>query len=330
MAGQGSLCQRIHSARSFCTASRLRSILFLAGLLMVPAMAPAIVLGQSTTQTDLVPASHIRLHSSTPSNIVAPGSPIELSAHVESLIEQASRRLVFRASMLRASDGEIVATSREMVAVDSDGNGGPHTFELTTPEQEGVYEIRIDLTIDDETIWDRFRKPKPALDQLGRPVFVIRDELTAPATRVVTDQGDTTHAFAPDLVEQIFHAQRAINWLPSGHCHRIVVEDFVSNIDLGRDGGTNRKNPRMEVCSITKILKDMLRIGKGCLAYPGSTLTAHLGKRVCFPIGHPGRHVMTADSTQCMTTLGYFSRCIVGATRTKMRHSLNRFTWNSK
>ncbi len=149
---------------------------------MVPAMAPAIVLGQSTTQTDLVPASHIRLHSSTPSNIVAPGSPIELSAHVESLIEQASRRLVFRASMLRASDGEIVATSREMVAVDSDGNGGPHTFELTTPEQEGVYEIRIDLTIDDETIWDRFRKPKPALDQLGRPVFVIRDELTAPAT----------------------------------------------------------------------------------------------------------------------------------------------------
>ncbi len=182
MAGQGSLCQRIHSARSFCTASRLRSILFLAGLLMVPAMAPPIVLGQSTAQTDPAPASHIRLHSSTPSSIVTPGSTIELSAHVESLIEQASRRLVFRASMLRASDGEIVATSREMVAVDSDGNGGPQTFELTTPDQEGVYEIRIDLTIDDENIWNRFRKPKPPVDQLGRPVFVIRDDETAPAT----------------------------------------------------------------------------------------------------------------------------------------------------
>lgn len=187
MAGHGSLCQQIHSAWSILTAFGLRSIhiltghmltgRLLTGILLAGAwIAPAMVLGQSTVPTDLASTSRIRLRSSTDSNIVAPDSPVEISAQIESLTDQASQRLVLRASLLRAEDGQTVATNREIVAVDTSGNSGPHKFEFTAPPQEGVYEVRIDLTVDDENIWSRFRKPKPPIDQLGRPIVVIRND----------------------------------------------------------------------------------------------------------------------------------------------------------
>lgn len=172
MAGQGSLCQQVQSARWIIIASRLRSILIFAGLLFAPASAFA----QPEAQTELAPVSAIRIQHATDSIAFTPDATIEFSAQVESFTEHASRRLVLGASLLRAGDGEVAETNRQIVPVDSDGNCGPFVFKFTAPKQLGVYEVRLDLTNDDEKIWDRFRKAKPPIAQLGRPIFVVRAE----------------------------------------------------------------------------------------------------------------------------------------------------------
>jgi hypothetical protein len=172
MAGQGSLCQQVQSARWIRIASSLRSILIFAGLLFAPASAIA----QPEAQTELAPVSTIRIQHLTDSIVFTPDAAIEFTAHVDSFTQHASRRLVLRASLLRAGDGEVAATNRQIVPVDSDGNCGPFVFKFTAPKQLGVYEVRLDLTNDDEKIWDRFRKAKPPIAQLGRPIFVVRAE----------------------------------------------------------------------------------------------------------------------------------------------------------
>ena len=79
----------------------------------------------------------------------------------------------------------------------------------------------------------------------------------------------------------------------------------------------------MEVGAVPEVLEHVLDIGKGRLAYPGHTLASHLGKGMGFPVGHPGRHIVAANSAKGVAAFGNFGRGIVWATRTEVRHSFN-------
>ena len=154
---------------------------------------------------------------------------------------------------------------------------------------------------------------------------ITRDpvELPMPRRGIITDQGDTSHALATQLVHEILHSEGAINWLATSHGHRIVVQNLIGDIDAGRHRGPYGHNARVEVGTITQILKHMLCIGKGGLPDPGRALTAHLGKGMGITIGHPGCHVVAAYPAQRMTALGDTCRDIMRAAGAEMWNPLD-------
>jgi hypothetical protein len=113
-------------------------------------------------------------------------------------MQHASRRLNWRVSLYRASDGEIVSTHRKIVPIDSGGNSEPMVFDFAAPDQPGVYEIRFDLNEDDENLWQRFRKSKPPIVRVGRPIFVVPAS-TEHAVSAATESSRLALLHLPDL-----------------------------------------------------------------------------------------------------------------------------------
>ena len=76
--------------------------------------------------------------------------------------------------------------------------------------------------------------------------------------------------------------------------------------------------PGMEVGAVAEVLEHVLGVGEGRLAYPGGTLTTHLGKGMGVPIGHPCRHVVAANAAQGVTALGHPGRRVMWAAGAEM------------
>src|SRR5690606_35332293 len=55
-----------------------------------------------------------------------------------------------------------------------------------------------------------------------------------PARDVVADQDDGVDAFGAHLPGDVRHGEGAVHRLAAGHGHRIVVEDLVGDVHLGR------------------------------------------------------------------------------------------------
>ncbi len=85
--------------------------------------------------------------------------------------------------------------------------------------------------------------------------------------------------------------------MAAGHCDRIVEQDLVGDVDLGRDRCTNCQKARMEIRAVAEVGEDMLFVGERCLSDPGHTFRAHVREGRRFAI-HPQHHVMATDTGQ--------------------------------
>ncbi len=116
------------------------------------------------------------------------------------------------------------------------------------------------------------------------------------------------------------HGQRAVNRLSAGHGDRIVKQDFIGDVDTGRDGGAHRKRPGMVIGAVAQILEDVLGIGKGGLPDPGDTFAAHMGKGFGRTV-HPVDHVMAPDPGHGTAAFGHLGRAVMRATRAEPRNT---------
>ncbi|MDT4815802.1 hypothetical protein FQZ97_488390 [compost metagenome] len=130
--------------------------------------------------------------------------------------------------------------------------------------------------------------------------------------RLVGDQRDALHAFGEDLLAELVDAQFAVDGLPAGHGHGVVVEDLVGDVDPGGDGGAQGQLAGVEVGAVTEVLEDVRRIGEGRLADPGRALPAHLGEGVGVAV-HPLGHVVAADATLGAAAFGQLGGAVVRA-----------------
>ena len=64
--------------------------------------------------------------------------------------------------------------------------------------------------------------------------------------------------------------------LAAGHGYRVVVQNFVGDVDPGSNRLANRQQSAMKVSAIAQIGKNMRVGGERLLADPGHALTAHL------------------------------------------------------
>ena len=149
-----------------------------------------------------------------------------------------------------------------------------------------------------------------------------RRQTPAPPARFIAHQRDAPHALAVQLAQQVGNRQGAVDGLPPGHGHRVVVENLVGDVHAGRDGRADGENSRVKVGAVTQVLKHVRGVGKRRLPDPGHAFTAHLGKSQRRSIGHPGGHVMAADAAQRMAALGQARRGVMRAPRAEVGHAL--------
>lgn len=120
-----------------------------------------------------IPVDELRLQTAGTSQLYAPGAELQLTVRANALVHHASRALNLRYSLYRLGDGETVATHRQTITVNARGDSDLVTIQENVPNEPGVYEIRCQLTRDDENIWSRFRKAEPPIVQVSRPLLVV-------------------------------------------------------------------------------------------------------------------------------------------------------------
>ena len=126
-----------------------------------------------------------------------------------------------------------------------------------------------------------------AVRQIRRPIGSLS---------AIGDHDHVVDAFCGKLRSQDRDIERAVYGLSASHRHRIVVEQFVSDVDLGGDRLSDRQQAGMKVSTVTKISENVLGFGECRLPHPCHALATHVRKRCGIPIGHPGHHVVAADA----------------------------------
>lgn len=138
---------------------------------------------------------------------------------------------------------------------------------------------------------------------------------------LVGDDDDARGAFRMHLRGNLRHRQRAVHRLAAGHGHRIVVEQLVGDVDLGRDRRADRQQARVVVRAVAQV-GEHVRVGRERhLADPRHAFAAHLAEGVGAAV-HPHRHVVTADAGQRARALGHVGRRVVRAARAEPRLAL--------
>ena len=139
----------------------------------------------------------------------------------------------------------------------------------------------------------------------------------------ISQQIDGPNPFRLQLPGHLSRGQLTIDILATRHCHGIVIQHLIGNIDFGRDRGSHRQVPRMKISTITEIYKTMLLVGEMTDRTPRHAFTAHLRKRLGAPI-HPDRHVVASYSCHGLRSFRHFSRCVMRTARTKPGLTINR------
>ena len=109
--------------------------------------------------------------------------------------------------------------------------------------------------------------------------------------------------------------------LSTGHGNRIVVQNFVGDVDPGSNALTNGQNAAVKISPITDVGKHMFFIAEMLLTNPGCSFAAHLGKAHGAAI-HPQTHEVTANACHGARPLRHFGTGVVWATRAKPRHAI--------
>ena len=157
---------------------------------------------------------------------------------------------------------------------------------------------------------------------VGGPVGARRTRAPPVLLRLVGHDHDFTDALGTQLRHDLGHGETAVQRLPPGHGHRVVVKQLVRHRRPGGDGGTDGQNPRMEIRPIAHVCEDVRRLAERRLTNPGRPLTAHLRKRIGATRRIPLRHKMTPDPGQRAGTLWDVRRRVVRTTRAKCRRAL--------
>ena len=75
-------------------------------------------------------------------------------------------------------------------------------------------------------------------------------KLPAMVLRLIRHQRDAMDALASQLLDQIFDRELTVKGLPASHGDGVVQQNFVGDVDAGRDGRTDRQNSGVKISAI--------------------------------------------------------------------------------
>ena len=129
---------------------------------------------------------------------------------------------------------------------------------------------------------------------------------------LVADDDDPLHAFRRHLPRDVGRRQGPVDRLAAGHRHRVVVENLVGDIDIGRDGSADREDPAVVVGAIAEIREDVLLFGERRLSDPRHAFAAHVREFRGAAV-HPDRHDVAPDAGRRAAAVGQLGRRVVRA-----------------
>ena len=117
------------------------------------------------------------------------------------------------------------------------------------------------------------------------------------------------------------HRQRAIDRLTTSHRDSVVEENFVGDVDLGRNRGANRQQAGVVVSAVAEIGKNMFGLGEGLNTNPRHALPAHLRERHRLFRANPRCHVVAADTRERFRALRHNGAGVMRAAGTERRNT---------
>src|SRR5579862_611324 len=141
--------------------------------------------------------------------------------------------------------------------------------------------------------------------------------------RLVGYDDDAARAFGQHLLCDLRHGHRAFDRLAAGHGDRVVVENFVGDVDAGGGSGADRRQAAMRVSAVAEILENVALGGERRLADPVDAFAAHMGQRGGMTVGHEQRHAVTADAGHGAAAVRHPRRGVVRTARAEKRRALD-------
>lgn len=105
----------------------------------------------------------LRLEIDSPIPIHQQGTTLGISARANGMIDRASQVHVLTSHLYRLTDDEIIETHRWPLQIDAFGNSPPISLGQLIPSVPGVYELRVLVEPDIDSIWSRLRRRPPPL-----------------------------------------------------------------------------------------------------------------------------------------------------------------------
>ena len=136
------------------------------------------------------------------------------------------------------------------------------------------------------------------------------------------NHGDTADPFGAQLAGNHGNAQRPVHGLAAGHGDGVVIENLVSNVHAGGDGGAHGQQAGMEISAVPQVDERMFRLGERRLADPAGPFATHVGEGLGVPV-HPRHHVVASDAGQRPRPFGNLGGRVVGTAGTEIGDPLD-------
>jgi hypothetical protein len=145
------------------------------------------------------------------------------------------------------------------------------------------------------------------------------------AADVVGTDGDRRRPFGLDLPGDGVDGEHAVDRLAARHRHRVVEEDLVGDVGLGRDRLADRQVARVVVGAVAQVLEHVRDAREARVRDPVDAFAPHLdqARRVAV---HPGGHEVAADAGLGPRTLGHARAGAVRAAGAEIGHALDGVT----
>ena len=108
--------------------------------------------------------------------IYNPGGKLDVAVAVNAMTRQASTPLTLQYSIAQISQNETVVMHRRAISLDANGNSDTVRITEVIPDAPGVYELRCQISGDEDRIWDRLRRREPPMLRIRRPFIVVPQE----------------------------------------------------------------------------------------------------------------------------------------------------------
>ncbi|QDT01793.1 hypothetical protein K227x_01610 [Rubripirellula lacrimiformis] len=132
---------------------------------------------QQTWSLRRVTSDTLRIHTGRDLPIIQPGTSIGMSVRVNACTAHRLQTLSLRYGIFHVGRGETVVSGDRKVEVDGQGNSPSIDLSDLAPGDEGVYEVRCEISDDQDNLWSRLRRREPPIAAVSETIVVMNDHV---------------------------------------------------------------------------------------------------------------------------------------------------------